>query len=305
MASLEESGRAWSTRTHEHVQKACEEGGAMIEKLAKLSAQVYSVAHAFPTYAGTLPLTEYGTATGVPNKLYFVPHARALIFYRSVKAGILLGMEQGNGFVIARLGGPTSNKWSAPAFVRVTGVEFGLVAGMDRAETLVGVMSERAFEALLRDGAKFNVSSNWNFEITPLESDKTGGANPSWIFNNDYTSASVSRGVMADVALQGTRIFEDRYWNEHCYGSGAGMEQILRGEIAAPPELKIMADKLQVCCAPEMAGIREALRPSMFGLSSGTGPTTPATATTTYTTAAVPVAAEPAGVATVPVELVR
>lgn len=31
-----------------------------------------------------------------------------------------------------RLGGPTSNKWSAPAFVRVTGVELGLVAGMDR-----------------------------------------------------------------------------------------------------------------------------------------------------------------------------
>lgn len=37
MASLQEAGRSWSTRTHEHVQKACEEGGAMIERLAKLS----------------------------------------------------------------------------------------------------------------------------------------------------------------------------------------------------------------------------------------------------------------------------
>lgn len=228
---------------------------------------------------------------------------QALIFYRSVKAGVLLGMEQGSGFVIARLGGPTSNKWSAPAFVRVTGVEFGLVAGMDRAETLVGVMSERAFEALLRDGAKFNVSSNWNFEITPLESDKSGGANPSWIFNADYTSASVSRGVMADVALQGTRIFEDAYWNQHCYGSDVGMEEILRGEIAPPPELKVMPDKLQVCCAPEMAGISEALRHSMFGLPSGTGPGTPAAAATAFATA--PVAAEPAGVAAVPVEAAR
>lgn len=27
---------------------------------------------------------------------------QALIFYRSVKAGVLLGMEQGSGFVIAR-----------------------------------------------------------------------------------------------------------------------------------------------------------------------------------------------------------
>jgi hypothetical protein len=31
-----------------------------------------------------------------------------------------------------RLGGATSNQWSAPCFVRITGVEFGLVAGMDR-----------------------------------------------------------------------------------------------------------------------------------------------------------------------------
>lgn len=30
-----------------------------------------------------------------------------------------------------------------------------------QAETLVGVMSKRAFGELLRDGAKFNVSSNW------------------------------------------------------------------------------------------------------------------------------------------------
>lgn len=105
---------------------------------------------------------EYGTVTGIPNKLYFVPHAKvqpccaccavhatlccaatarasgsplhagpgsscspsrllycplcsapctalpltsvpqALIFYKSVKAGMLLGVEQGAGFVIAR-----------------------------------------------------------------------------------------------------------------------------------------------------------------------------------------------------------
>lgn len=160
------------------------------------------MAHAFPTYAGHVPLTgllrlaasqcirgtvvgllvlpalltadppcpppacllqlapaEYGTQEGVPNKLYFVPHAKvggrlvacryrcqgfqlpcrsgqassaaalqpslplvpvarpphpptklaqpthprqALIFFKSVKAGFLLGVEQGQGFMIAR-----------------------------------------------------------------------------------------------------------------------------------------------------------------------------------------------------------
>ena len=115
-----------------------------------------------------------------------------------------------------RLGDASSNRWSAPAFVRVTGVEFGLVAGADRvraqlavqgrrlsgsawgapkwrravharapppsthprtdrqpcrfpslprdplqAETLVGVMSERALEALIASKGKFNMATNW------------------------------------------------------------------------------------------------------------------------------------------------
>lgn len=30
-------------------------------------------------------------------------------------------------------------------------------------------------------------------------------------------------------ALQGTRIFEDAYWNQHCYGSDVGMEEVRRG----------------------------------------------------------------------------
>lgn len=67
-----------------------------------------------------------------------------------------------------------------------------------------------------------------------------------------------------------------------------------------------MTDKLKVCCAPEMAGIREALRPSMFGIPPGTDNGAPAVAAAGATAAAVPVAAaEPASVAARPVEAVR
>lgn len=72
----------------------------------------------------------------------------------------------------------------------------------------------------------------------------------------------------------------------------------------APPPA--MTDKLKVCCAPEMAGIREALRPSMFGIPPGTDNGAPAVAAAGATAAAVPVAAaEPASVAARPVEAVR
>lgn len=35
-----------------------------------------------------------------------------------------------------RLGDALSNRWSAPAFVKVTGVELGLVGGVDRVGTM-------------------------------------------------------------------------------------------------------------------------------------------------------------------------
>ncbi len=40
--------------------------------------------------------------------------------------------------------------------------------------------------------------------------------------------------------MQGTRIFEDNYWNQHCYGSGVRMEQVgwsWSGVIKWGPEL--------------------------------------------------------------------
>ncbi|KAI7838677.1 hypothetical protein COHA_007480 [Chlorella ohadii] len=245
------------------------------------AGQIYSIQHGFGVYTGEVPLVD-GEHAGVPSRLYFVPHAKALIFYKSVKAGFLLGVEQGSGFVIARLGDALSNRWSAPAFVKVTGVELGLVGGVDRAETLVGVMSDKALDALINSKGKFNMSSNWNFEITPLEDNKEGGANPQWVFNADWTAASISKGVMADVGLQGTRITWDTAMNEHCYGRNAA--QVLRGEVEPPPELSAMTDKLALCCAPQMAGVRGATaEPAAAGVTAGAA-ATPAAAATTYTT---------------------
>lgn len=41
-----------------------------------------------------------------------------------------------------------SNRWSAPAFVKVTGVEFGLVGGIDRVSLLRCMLFSLWIEAL-------------------------------------------------------------------------------------------------------------------------------------------------------------
>jgi hypothetical protein len=55
--------RAWSTRTHEHVRQACEEGSDMIEKLAKQSGE----AAAGPQEPATAAAGAAAAARGTPS----------------------------------------------------------------------------------------------------------------------------------------------------------------------------------------------------------------------------------------------
>lgn len=60
-----------------------------------------------------------------------------------------------------------------------------------------------------------------------------------------------------------------------------------------PPELSVMTDKLLACCSPQLAGINQPLRPSMFG----PGEVEPGAAQTTTTTPVqAPVSPSPAAV---------
>lgn len=71
--------------------------------------------------------------------------------------------------------------------------------------------------------------------------------------------------------------------------------QILRGETEPPPELATMTDKLALCCAPQMAGVRPATAEPATAATSGAAAVPVATTATTYgsgyttTTTTVPV----------------
>lgn len=60
---------------------------------------------------------------------YFVNNASALFFTWTVKAGVILGVSAGQGFVVKQLGG---GKWGAPCFVKIAAAQAGAIVGVEK-----------------------------------------------------------------------------------------------------------------------------------------------------------------------------
>lgn len=134
---------------------------------------------------------------------YFLPMARALIFYSSTRVGLGIGFEHGTGFMITRfvcvlerilikpmhcsrthvfsptpydacirlpssISASTHAAWSAPCYLVVDGVEWGAFAGAEHICALIGVMSEQALHDLVH-GNKLIVGADFSAYIGPTK----------------------------------------------------------------------------------------------------------------------------------------
>src|SRR5579863_6383201 len=83
--------------------------------------------------------------------------ARAvLIVPNLVKAGFFLGGEGGDGVMLARSGRGT---WTDPAFYSLASASFGLQIGIQAAEVIMIINTDRALKALEADQFKFGAQA--------------------------------------------------------------------------------------------------------------------------------------------------
>jgi hypothetical protein len=64
-----------------------------------------------------------------------------------------------------------------------------------------GHSSLHCWPALARPPPSLALLHSWHARIRPARAPLCR-ANPQWIFNADFTSASIGRGIMADVGIQ-------------------------------------------------------------------------------------------------------
>ncbi len=151
----------------------------------------------------------------------------AMICPRVFKAGFFVGGEGGGCVMVGRL----QTGWTAPAFYGMGSGSFGLQIGIQDAEVLFIVLTEKGLHALL--DSQFKIGADAGVAIATIGAGVQGSTTAA--FHADIVAFSQARGLFAGVALDGGLISARSDWNEAYYGHPIAAQQIvLQGEGSNP-----------------------------------------------------------------------
>jgi len=163
---------------------------------------------------------------GIPQDAF--TSAKCLVVIPStVKVALVFGGEHGKGAATCR----TSNGWSAPVPVDLTGGSWGLQAGGEAVDLVMLVMSQKGMDALLTN--KFKIGASASGAAGPVGREASGSTD--WKFKSDVLTYSRARGAFAGIDANGSVIKQDKDETAVLYGKVLPFQTILSGQVAAPP----------------------------------------------------------------------
>ncbi len=146
--------------------------------------------------------------------------ARAIMVVpQLIKRGFFVGGEGGNGILMAHHAGA----WSKPAFYALGSVSFGLQIGLEVAEVVMFVMSERALSAWMTDEVKLGAQAG----LTVLVVGSSAAATTTTHGNVDVIAWAKSKGAYAGITVEGSVIKPRTDWNTAYYGQPMTPAQIM------------------------------------------------------------------------------
>jgi lipid-binding SYLF domain-containing protein len=164
--------------------------------------------------------------------------ARCVVVIPSLlSGGLVVGVKSGNGVVTCR----TPPGWSPPAFVTVTGGSAGLQAGVESADVVMLVMSDRAVGQLFR--SSFELGADASAAAGPVGRDRQASTDEK--LTAEILSYARSRGLFAGVQLNGAVMKQDLGPAVALYGGSPDVHAILSGQVGAPREASAFADELR------------------------------------------------------------
>jgi SH3 domain-containing YSC84-like protein 1 len=161
---------------------------------------------------------------GIPQKL--LGRAKAIVVFPNlVKAAMIAGARVGKGIVIVR--SPRTEKWNPPAFIKSRQASWGLQAGIQKAELVLLVMTNKGLRQLFK--TQFNLGSGPQIALGPVG--KTLKLNlQETLKENDIFAYSRIEGFYAGLSFDGTIISSDKNANYEYYGIPVSNRDLLVGK---------------------------------------------------------------------------
>ncbi|MEJ0028126.1 MAG: lipid-binding SYLF domain-containing protein [Rhizomicrobium sp.] len=145
--------------------------------------------------------------------------ARAvLIVPRLVKGGFIFGAEGGEGVLLKRSG----RTWSSPAFFSLASASFGLQIGLQQAELVMIIMTERGLRGIQQGEAKLGAGAG--LTVVTLSSAAEGATT---VRGGDIIVWSSGTGAYGGLTFNGSIVKANDDSNRDFYGRNATVSGIL------------------------------------------------------------------------------
>ncbi|HME24580.1 MAG TPA: lipid-binding SYLF domain-containing protein [Acetobacteraceae bacterium] len=164
--------------------------------------------------------------------------ARAvMICPRVFKAGFFFGAEGGACVLLARAGNGT---WSYPAFYGMGSGSFGLQIGIQDAQFIMLIMTEKGLRAVL--DSQFKLGADASLAIATIGAGIQGSTTAA--FGADIVAFSQARGLYGGVSIEGSLMGQRSEANRAYYGHDMGTRQIVIDMQASNPGADPLRDVL-------------------------------------------------------------
>lgn len=151
------------------------------------------------------------------------------------------GGEYGKGLVTCRIGNRFQQRWSAPAFVMISGGSFGFQWGGSSTDLILVFRNRDGLTKLLSD--KFKIGGDATAAAGPVG--RHVAASTDLELHAEILTYSRSRGLFAGISLNGAVFEPDDDGDVAMYGANAGTQQILNGAVPVPQPAENLLSKLK------------------------------------------------------------
>lgn len=159
------------------------------------------------------------------------------IFPGTLRAGFIVGGMRGRGIISARNDG----RWSAPAFLTLTGGSLGLQIGGQAADLVLVIRDRRGLENLVAN--QFKLGADAGVAAGPVGREAQAATDVQ--MRAQILSYSRARGLFAGVTVNGSTVRQDRDANERFYGRRLETKEIVFGPAPGdPPPVAAWLDAL-------------------------------------------------------------
>jgi lipid-binding SYLF domain-containing protein len=162
---------------------------------------------------------------GIPEEV--LEHAKCVaVVPHMVKGGFIFGGKGGKGVATCR----TSNGWSAPAFMTISGGSWGLQIGVEAVDLVLIIQNEKGMQKLL--SSNFQLGADASAAAGPVGRHASAGTD--WKLDAEILTYSRAKGAFAGLTLEGASIRQDTDSRRAIYGRKVTTRALLLGKVPVP-----------------------------------------------------------------------